>query len=330
MRFIQPLIMLLIIVLTPFLINIKQDISIVPKFIRIKIEQNSEQGIYNAREYDLSPTNTGKENSIILQTLIDSIPSNTTIYIPSGEYEFSANGYQTIGSHCIKMRSNVNIVGDGEGTILKPSAQSAHGLDMFYFNELLDKGVARYLENCTFKDFVIDAINTSSSTYTSAGKGFMFNLYKNCHWENVIVKNTDGTGFGMDCPIDSTIINCKAINCGKAATTFDSGASGFGIGFGYSDEENIKIESCIAIDNKKFGFFFEHQGVFNPNLYQSTATNGFYVTKCIASNNYYNFGGIVARDVTYEDCISKNSIDDGFYFKDSINYHIINCHNIGK
>ena len=279
---------------------------------------------YDATKFGLSTTNTGEENSKALQELIDSLPLNETIYIPSGEYKFAEIGQQSIGSHCIKMRSNVNIVGDGDSTVLLPVGDSKYGLDMFYFNELLDSGSATYLENCIFKNFVIDAAGTSSEVYTSAGKGFMFNLYKNCHWENVTVKNTDATGFGMDCPINCTIINCKAINCGKAATTKSNGASGFGIGFGYDDRENIQIVNCVSIGSKKFGFFFEHQGRFNSELYQANKTDGFLVDNCEADNNYYNFGGIVARDVTYSNCASKDYIKDDFYFEDSENCIINN------
>lgn len=285
----------------------------------------NESNTYNALDYGLSPSNTGEENSLVLQTLIDSIPANGTIYIPAGEYEFTATENQTIGSHCIKMRSNINIIGDGQNTILKPIGQSNYGLDMFYFNELLDESSATYLENCTFKDFVIDATGTSSKIYTSAGKGFMFNLCRDCHWENVTVMNTDGTGFGIDCPIDCIIIDCIAVNCGKAATINSTGASGFGIGVGYNNNENIEIKNCIAINNKKFGFFFEHQGIFNPSLYQATDLDYLLAVNCEGSDNYYNFGGIAAENVTYDNCISKNPISNGFYFEGSTNYQIKNC-----
>lgn len=279
---------------------------------------------YDATKFGVSTTNTGEENSKALQELIDMLPINETIYIPSGEYKFAEIGQQSIGSHCIKMRSNVNIVGDGDSTVLLPVGNSKYGLDMFYFNELLDNGTATYLKNCTFKNFVIDAKETSSEVYTSAGKGFMFNLYENCHWENVTVKNTDATGFGMDCPIDCTIVKCKAINCGKAATTKNTGASGFGIGFGYSNKESIEIIDCVSIGNKIFGFFFEHQGRFNSELYQANETNGFLVDNCKANSNYYNFGGIVAIDIVYKKCVSSDYTKDDFYFEDSKNYTIIN------
>ena len=279
---------------------------------------------YNATDYGLSTTNTGEKNSRCLQELINTIPLNETIYIPSGEYKFAETGQQSIGSYCIKMRSHVNIVGDGDSTVLLPVGNSNYGLDMFYFNELLDNGSATYLQHCTFKNFVIDASGTSSNKYTSAGKGFMFNLCKECHWKNIIVKNTDGTGFGMDCPINCTIKNCKAINCGKAATRESNGASGFGIGFGYDNKESIQITNCVSMGNKKFGFFFEHQGRFNSNLYQASSTKGFLVNNCEADDNYYNFGGIVAMNVTYNNCTSKNYIKDDFYFENSTNCVTIN------
>lgn len=299
--------------------NISEIMTKVNSGISIKKnnDNNHYLNVYNACNYGLSESNNGEENSVALQRLINFVPVNSTIYIPSGKYKFSAIGNQSIGSHCIKMRSGIAIIGDGEDTILKPVGESNYGLDMFYFNELLDSNSPIYLENCTFKNFVIDAIDTSTKTYTSAGKGFMFNLYKNCHWENVIVKNTDGTGFGMDCPIDCTIINCVAIGCGKSATVDDTGASGFGIGVGYSNDECITIKNCISINNKRFGFFFEHQGIFNNKKYQATDSKKIYVEKCKADGNYYNFGTICTKNVIFSNCISKNYIANSFYIDDS-------------
>lgn len=281
--------------------------------------------VYNASEYNLSPTNNPIDNSYILQALVDALPNGSTIYIPSGEYCFGSLDNLYLGSRCIKMRSNISIKGVGD-TVLMPVGETEGGLNMFYFNDLIDIGEPNYLENCNFENFIIDSYNTSARTYTSAGKGFMFNLYKNCHWDSVIVKNTDGTGFGMDCPINCSITNCVAINCGKAATRDDGGASGFGIGFGYADNENIIITDCYATGNMKFGFFFEHQGIFNPELYEATTSGNFIVSDCSSDNNCYNFGGISAMNVTYKGCVSKNHIKESFYFENSINCKIIECH----
>jgi len=201
---------------------------------------------------------------------------------------------------------------------------------MFYFNEYLDTGEAVYLENCRFEGFVIDAEGTSSDVYTSAGKGFMFNLFKNCHFKNVTVKNTDATGFGVDCPIDSTIICCTATGCGKAASDESSGASGFGIGFGYSGEESITISDCVALKNKKFGFFLEHQGRFNINKYGAMPKKSFTVENCFAEENLFGFGGINAFNTVYENCASENSLRYGFYFENSFASEAKNCKSIGE
>lgn len=284
----------------------------------------------DATEYGVSPTNSGKQNSENLQKLID-MASQTggAIYIPAGEYEFAENGTQAIGSHCIKMRSDVTIFGDGEQTVLRPTGQSAYGLDMFYFNDYLDTGEAIYLENCTFRDFVIDGQGTSCQTYTSAGKGFMFNLFRNCHWQGVTVKNTDATGFGVDCPMDSSISDCVAIGCGKAATVENSGASGFGIGFGFADGESIIITNCTAEENRKFGFFFEHQGRFDDVRYAAETPGALCVKNCTAMGNLYNFGGIVAEDVVYDACVSVSAMRVGYYFEDCQNCQMLGCESKG-
>ena len=277
-------------------------------------------GRIDATKYGVLPENSGIENSRNLQALIDETgKSGGTIYIPAGEYTFAENGTQTIGSHCIKMRSNVSIVGDGEKTVLKPIGESQYGMDMFYFNDYLDTGEAVYLENCRFESFVIDASGTSCDVYTSAGKGFMFNLFRNCHWEYVTVKYTDATGFGVDCPIDSSIKNCIAIGCGKAATEENGGASGFGIGYGFCDYESITITDCYAAGNKKFGFFFEHQGRFDPNRYLLSNQGQFLVTQCSAGDNLYNFGGICAKNIRYRQCVSYEARKQQVYFEDCDN-----------
>lgn len=283
----------------------------------------------DATEHGVLPENTPIENSKNLQRLIDSLSfEGGTVYLPRGVYRFAEGGSQTIGSHCIKMRSNVGIKGDGDTTVLMPVGDSSAGLDMFYFNDYLDTGSPKYLERCRFEDFVIDGSETSSATYTSAGKGFMFNLFRDCHWKRVTVKNTDATGFGVDCPVDSTIVECRSENCGKAAKDESAGASGFGIGFGYSDVESIRISDCTAVGNKKFGFFFEHQGRFDRAKY--TATKGdFRVTGCEAEGNLHNFGGIFTLNTVYENCSSGGALKYGYYFENSAVSTVLGSSSLG-
>ena len=275
--------------------------------------------IYDASKNGVKTANSGLQNSQSLQALIDTVSVNGggSIYIPSGQYQFSSNGSQNIGEHCIKMKSNVTIFGDGSSTILKPTGTVQNGLDMFYWNEYADSDSPTYLENCIFRDFVIDGSDQHSSNYTSAGKGFMLNLIKNCHWDNVAVKNMDATGFGVDCPIGCTIKNCEAVNNGKQAQTTDVGASGFGIGFGYSYDESMVISDCLSVGNKKFGIFFEHQRRFSEEGYESTTNRGFLVADCIAKQNYYNYGTEQGINVEYSNCISWNAVQHGFFFRNS-------------
>ena len=284
----------------------------------------------NATLHGLNTTNTGIVNSQSLQTLIDTTSANGggTIYIPAGTYLFGSNGSQTIGNHCIKLKSNIRIVGDGATTILKPTGKTEKGLDMFYYNDYVDNGSTTFLENCIFENFVIDGIETSVSNYTTSGKGFMINLFKKCHWRNVIVKNTDATGFGVDCPHDSSIISCIAAGCGKAATSSSYGASGFGIGFGESNDESIIIENCRASGNKVFGFFFEHQGRFVPEKYTASNSKGFIVSNCTAWENYYNFGTNKAFSVLYRNCFSTQAIRHGYAFINSHNCNAVGCYSV--
>jgi len=285
----------------------------------------------NAARRGVCTENSGEANSKALQAVIDEAAlTGKTVYIPEGEYEFAENGSQAIGSHCIKMRSGVSIVGEGEKTILKPVGHTSYGLDMFYFNEYLDIGKALYLENCLFESFVIDASGTSCEVYTSAGKGFMFNLFKNCHFKNVTIKNTDATGFGVDCPIDCSITACTAVGCGKAATDASNGASGFGIGFGYSEEERIVISDCTATANTKFGFFFEHQGRFRMEKYSALPKRAFTVRGCFADENLFGFGGINAFNTVYDACISEDSRCYGFYFENSFESGAVQCKSSGE
>ncbi|MBR2930891.1 MAG: right-handed parallel beta-helix repeat-containing protein [Clostridia bacterium] len=279
-----------------------------------------EKGI-NATLHGVGVANSPEENTRALQALVDSLAADGggTVYIPSGVYRFAAGGSQTIGQHAIKLRSGVSFVGDGESTVLMPVGESYYGLDMFYFNDLLDVGEPIYLEGCSFEGFVIDGAETSSEVYTSAGKGFMINLFSDCHLKDVTIKNTDATGFGIDCPINSSIRGCTAIACGKAATEDQPGASGFGIGYGYSPDESLTISDCSAYDSRRFGFFFEHQGRFNSSLYSALPGQGaFTVTSSSSSGDLYGFGGIAAASVSYIGCNSIAARRSGFYFEDSV------------
>lgn len=301
----------------------------------IEVEQLSEQidnilfPVIHATKYGVLPSNDGLTNTTNLQNLIDTINENGggTIYIPAGTYTFASSGDDHVtANHCIRMKSNVHIYGDGANTILKPSGHSVNGLDMFFFNDYIEKNAANYLENCSFKNFVIDGIDTTIDNYTSSGKGFMFNLFKNCYWKNVSVINTVATGFGVDCPINSAMVDCYAENCGKGTTFAGAGASGFGIGYGYSDKENFFMSNCISKSNTRYGVFFEHQMIFNSDKYTAVNNCGFIISECKAENNYCNFGGVRGINVQFKNCFSKLAKRHGYIFENSDNCHALGCY----
>ena len=282
--------------------------------------------VYNATDYGLSTENTGLQNSNFLQALIDTLNNNSggTIYIPAGEYMFAQTGdVEQWGGTSVRLKSNVSIVGDGASTVLLPTGTEEKCFNMF--------GGANtdwtYLENCRFENFVIDGKDQHCQTYSTSGKGFAINLLKNCHWRNVIVRNTDATGFGMDCPINCSITNCVAENCGKAATVDSPGASGFGIGFGRSTDEYMYIHNCTAIGNKRYGIFFEHQRRFwpNDNYYPATYNRGFIITNCISQLNNWNYGCTQGIDVTYKGCVSSGAVKFGYLLQNSQQCNILNC-----
>lgn len=272
-------------------------------------------------------------NTAELQARVDQVSESGggTVYIPSGTYYFSSQGLNRRGNeeYVCMPKDNVLVMGAGRTTVLMPVGVSTGGLDMFYFNEYTDSGFTNpvYLVNSDFRDLVIDGQYSNAEKYTSAGKGFMINLFKDCDYDNVVVKNTDGTGFGMDCPINCTITNCEAYNNGKLATTANAGASGFGIGTGYIDGESILIENCYAEGNKKFGFFFEHQGRFqasHPERYTAKTAESFLVRNCVAKNNFYDFGGELAYDVVFRNC--RVPADSTSNTRIIFRHHSVNCY----
>lgn len=280
-----------------------------------------------------------RNNTKVLQSAMNKVSAlgGGTVYLPSGTYYFKQGGTSNRKEKfVIKCKDNVKLKGNGvkgsSATILKPlysntSSSVSGGLDMFYFNNYSETGFKYkdsdrfsitytdmdgksqtltnqkiYLDNADFEDFIIDGNNAHNKyNYDTSGKGFMINLFRDSDWNNVVVMNTDATGFGMDCPINSTVTNCVAINCGKAASESDGGASGFGIGTGYSNNEYMIIKNSYSFNNKKFGFFFEHQGRFtNSNHYPATTSKGFVVSNSVAGGNYADFGGLKAHNVTFE------------------------------
>lgn len=258
-------------------------------------------------------------NTKVLQEEYDKLSEQGggTIVLPEGQFYFGAADFYGKSETCIRVRNNVKLVGAGQDkTILLPVGmysegnQYEHGVDMFSWQGIYVEN-GEYLVNADFENFTIDSSNTKGSPtgYNAAGKGFYFQLFRDCDFRNVTVKNTDGTGFGIDYPVNSTIVNCRAERCGKNANAGDVGASGFGIGTGYAENESMEIRDCVALDNTKYGFFFEHQSLFDAADVYAPGGQLFLVKNCVASGNLFNFGGERSHDVVFQDCNSMVSDD---------------------
>lgn len=314
---------------------------------KIEISNSSNEEVISQLTLSTEKTEAAMQNnSNVLQKAVDDVSNagGGTITLPAGTYYFAPIGlHEGWEYYAIRCKNNVKIVGAGtdesnvnSSTILKPYSNNLEiPFTMFDYTQG-EEGV--YLENADFENFVINGEeSTKSGSYSTQGKGFAFQYFKDCDWNNIVVKNTDSTGFGMDFPINSTVTNCVAIRCGKKASDTDVGASGFGIGTGYSEDESMKISNCIAIGNRKFGFFFEHQTRFGSSTFQAREAKGFIIENCVAKGNMYNFGGERAFDIIYKNCISENITNSdptplraqnetAFYFgTNSRRTYLLNC-----
>lgn len=298
------------------------------------------------------------------------LPKGTFMFAPGGH--ITKNRDEGRQCYAIKCASNVIIRGQSmDETVLIPVAHypedegkdnlekwydegflqaNPRGMDMFYFNDyeesLSDKGnyteadkmeCAKYLEHVFFENFSIDGSSAQAAItgidYSSAGKGFMINLMNDVHWKNVAVCNTDGTGFGVDSPINCSMESCKAIGCGKAADHIGHGGSGFGIGVGYSPEETMTISNCYAEGNGKNGFFFENQDEFNPENHWKYSGNNesdfdkenntdkyrFVVENCTSIDNLFNFAALASGNVDFVSCKSIYNDADQSIVADLLN-----------
>lgn len=280
-------------------------------------------------------------NTSNLQYVIDQVSQagGGVVTVSAGNYYMTAGGFSGTGEnefetnhYVIKAKNNVTVVGtrgaDGDLlTTFLPYGQGPNGVTMFqYFQENLRNAV--YLVNADYRDFRIDGINATHNfkEFHAQGKGFAFVIVRDCDWYNVEVLNTNGTGFGMDELVNSTVINCSANGCGNysynnngtiltpGSGASDVGASGFGIGYGYSTDESIVIKNCLSTNNRRFGIFFECQYRFsNKDVFQYKYVDKLEASDNICAGNRYNMGGECCFASIYKNNISRKYSDEFGY-----------------
>lgn len=180
------------------------------------------------------------QNTIFLQGVM-ACSEDVAIYLPSGTYYF-AEGHNTMAPNSdrrefsvIRLTNRLTLIGSGTGennTTLKPYSQVDDfkqgkdvipgGLDMFFFNNYAaynyNSNIENlYLVNTDFFNFIIDSDHTTGLKYNTSGKGFMINIFRDSVWDNIVVKNTDGTGFGIDNPINVEYQIAKRLTAEKAS-----------------------------------------------------------------------------------------------------------------
>lgn len=359
---------------TKFIVEFKQEKDISLRASSGQIFTVS--GLVSSQDGSAPSKEVMKKNTALLQAAVDNAHNaciangieaedcQSIVKIPRGVYYFAVDpndsnhndfaemGHQSGANYVIHCKNNVKIIGAGmDNTILKPFGKDyEHGLDMFWYR---DHKTFKPLKNADFTGFTIDgkeATLSNVNNFNARGKGFMLDPIENCDWYGVKVRYTDGTGFGVDLPVNCTMENCVAIACGKVANERSVGASGFGIGIGRSENESMYIKNCIAVGNAKFGFFFEHQGRFwpdeiskfpakgakgsnldinsNDDFTVESSVPGFIVENCIASTNGYDFGGEHAYDLTYKNCTSGVDIAELKKDKDHFAYETNSYRNL--
>ncbi|MBY0066802.1 right-handed parallel beta-helix repeat-containing protein [Empedobacter falsenii] len=244
-------------------------------------------------------------------TFIDNIP-DVTIPLQEAIYHLERIGGGSIwidkGNYIcnnVFLRNNVNIFGEGMylttffTTKTYPAFKSVNGPSYI-------------LKNVQCRDFGINGekvVIPPGESYTSREKGFFATYIKRCHFENIYICNTGGTGFGCDYLDNCTINNMVTENCGRlnpSGTT--SGGAGIGIGTGKmsATRESLLISNCDTRNNGSYGIFIETQ----PE--DGSSPNGITVVNCYSEGNRHGFGISGGEGVIFSNCIAYDNHVSGF------------------
>jgi hypothetical protein len=202
--------------------------------------RQSPSAVFNVKSYGAKGDGTTNDTTAI-QAALDAANSagGGTVFCPPGRYKVTT---------ALVPYSKVAIVGAGAGaTIFAPSG----GIHCFQRGG----GVGTELTDIRFADFAIDG-----SAQTGLVKGIFCTYMKRARFERVYIHDTGASGFGVDFLIDTTFVSCVAENAGRNGTTSSPGCSGFGIGTGQYDVENVSLIGCTARGCKRYGVFFEQLG----------------------------------------------------------------------
>jgi hypothetical protein len=229
------------------------------------------------------------DNAAAFQNHIDiaSALGGGVMYLPSGIYRVNSDIYWA---------SNVGLVGDGMGKSI---------IMLYGTAQIRQTGTLGVpITDCIFQDIEIDGTNQTGWT-----KGFFMLYCLRHYYRRVYVHDTGATGFGSDFMVDSVYEDCIADGCGRTGTISTAGCSGFGIGTGKYAVENVSLINCVARNNKRFGAFFEMQGLLSAGYFASRGINivgGYY------EGNQWGVGDCGVRGLSVVGAHINSNLDTGF------------------
>lgn len=194
----------------------------------------------------------------------------------------------------ITWQDHVSLVGAGmEATTILMEGTGYAAID---FDRDVSGNEARF-HGVAFRDFGIDGIKCTGEANPVGTKGIFLLYMERCVFQNLLIKNTIGTGLGVDYLRDCLIENVHTVNCGKDWVEGEAGQAGIGIGTGQMEGESMVIRDCIARGCGQFGIFVEVQ---LPAAY-------------------------TPKNVLIEGCIAEDGLNDGINIRTGSNMVISNC-----
>lgn len=245
--------------------------------------------VVNVKTYGAVGDGVADDFAAINQAAIDvEAAGGGTVFLPIGTYRYSAH---------LSPRHRVRYQGDGiRRTILKPyqsAAFTGHGT-------LVDPIEAPEWADMTWDGSDIPAANSL--------KGQFSEFMRDALWERVECVNFTATGFGSDFLPGGRYINCVASGNGRGQSLRGPGMSGFGIGTGKYEVENVLVSGCIADDNLNYGIFVEKQGAAGNAPYYST---GVRIVDNYVTGNGWGIGGCGVSGPVYANNICADNLHDG-------------------
>ena len=255
---------------------------------------------YDVTEYGVSCA--AQDNSGALQRLMDMVSEKGggTLWVPVGTYRFQRS---------VWARSYVSIAGENKNTtVLKmvgEVTEETGPFALFYHHYPNDREaiLADRVVGCTYHDFTVDASELVCDSYRKGNKAFYYQNCFDCTWRDLRLIATPATALGVDCLVNCFITRIFCQDCGRVwEPGIRYGGAAIGIGAGLYDEENVTVTDCIVENSGHFGIFFEHQTLFNKEVYRAKP-RGIIITDCVVRGGRNH--GIGVRGMTNVKIVSN-------------------------